>query len=139
VYCHPHYDLLMSHDPYCGDLDSVFRGGSSPADYFSGSNSNSAVGGSGCVQKGRPRKRKIQPPADGSPTSEMNLSMRISSSSLGKSLLKNVIMQVLASLFNQKMSGSTPPLPLKVSWLVRDVVFLFIYFRHHQSLQMKTW
>ncbi|XP_066998486.2 LIM/homeobox protein Lhx9-like [Anabrus simplex] len=72
VYCRPHYELLYSHDAYCGmgvELEAVFRAGGSPSHFFSG----------GGVQKGRPRKRKL-PGAD--ETTDLPVSMRIPTAAL---------------------------------------------------------
>ncbi|KAK6629382.1 LIM/homeobox protein Lhx9 [Polyplax serrata] len=77
VYCHPHYEYLCSHDPYCGDQD-VFRAGGSPADFFGGGGGERGSG----VQKGRPRKRKLQTPIDSSPGSDLNVSLRLPTATL---------------------------------------------------------
>lgn len=80
VYCHPHYEHLCSHDPYCGDLDNVFRAGGSPADFFGTGGSDR---GTAAVQKGRPRKRKLQTPIDSPPGSDLNVSLRLPAATLG--------------------------------------------------------
>ena len=75
VYCRPHYELLYSHDAYCGgmELEAVFRAGGSPAHYF---------GNGGGVQKGRPRKRKLPASVE---TADLPVAMRIPAAALGKS------------------------------------------------------
>ena len=74
VYCRPHYELLYSHDAYCGgmELEAVFRAGGSPAHYF---------GNGGGVQKGRPRKRKLPASVE---TADLPVAMRIPAAALGK-------------------------------------------------------
>ncbi|XP_069674438.1 LIM/homeobox protein Lhx9-like isoform X2 [Periplaneta americana] len=72
VYCRPHYELLYSHDAYCGgvELEAVFRGSS--AHYF-------GTGGGGGVQKGRPRKRKLSPAVE---PGDLPVSMRLPAAAL---------------------------------------------------------
>jgi LIM homeobox protein 2/9 len=66
AYCLLHYELLYSHDGYCGgvELEAV--------QYY---------GGGGGVQKGRPRKRKLSSAVD---SADMPIAMRLPAGALGQ-------------------------------------------------------
>ncbi|KAL0279872.1 UNVERIFIED_CONTAM: hypothetical protein PYX00_001340 [Menopon gallinae] len=127
VYCHPHYELLCSHDPYCGDLDNVFRAGGSPADFF--------ASGGGNVQKGRPRKRKLQAPIDASPGSELNVSLRLPTATLDMLHPSDLSSSMESIAYEGSIAGS----PGQQNQQSTRTKRMRTSFKHHQLRTMKSY
>lgn len=100
VYCWPHYELAcnnnspMLNNEYCDPMEihgTMFRASSgSPAStiQYHMSPSPASVVGTQTVQKGRPRKRKIQVGADSPGATDLsNVNMRMTAGGLGKYLI----------------------------------------------------
>nr|XP_018903918.1 PREDICTED: LIM/homeobox protein Lhx9-like [Bemisia tabaci] len=125
VYCRPHYEILRHRD-YCGPVELEAL---SPSHWTGG---GGTTGGLPNVQKGRPRKRKLNSPS--SDDADITLNMQLNSGAL-----EMIHSGDLSSSMESLSYDSSVTSPGAVHGIQQRTKRMRTSFKHHQLRTMKSY